>query len=399
MKKILFKVCLIILVIFSLNITANAKTLRDLKNELAELEKKRDENKRKENLTKQEMNQINGRISDITAQTEKSEQKISELSDEIVVLQEKTDEKKEDIKDVVSFLQVTNSNNAYLEYIFGATSVTDLIFRSAISEQLVNYNNELITEYNETVKECTEKKEELQEEIVALEKEQENLKAELVKLGDTLSSIVGVYIDIDNDISTQKKMIDYYQNTLGCKDDEDITTCGGNIPYSGKMIRPVASGRVTSEFSWRTDPFGSGATTFHSGIDVAGGATDVYAVAPGTVAGISWKNSCGGTMLFIHHNINGVYYTTGFYHLYQVYVSVGDYVDQNTKIGVTGGTRSLTPWDSCSTGRHMHLSIATGLYLKQYSAWSTYTSRLVNPRTMINFPPKGVWFSNRVTTY
>ena len=56
------------------------------------------------------------------------------------------------IKDVFAFLQVTDSNNAYLEYIFGAQSITDLIFRTAISEQLVEYNNDLIEEYNATVK-------------------------------------------------------------------------------------------------------------------------------------------------------------------------------------------------------------------------------------------------------
>ena len=33
------------------------------------------------------------------------------------------------------------------------------------------------------------------------------------------------------------------------------------------------------------------------------GSTKVYAVAPGTVAGISWKNSCGGTVLYVHHNL------------------------------------------------------------------------------------------------
>ena len=74
---------------------------------------------------------------------------------------EKSNDKNDEIKDVFAFLQVTDSNNAYLEYIFGAQSITDLIFRTAISEQLVEYNNDLIIEYNETVKEYTEKKEEL----------------------------------------------------------------------------------------------------------------------------------------------------------------------------------------------------------------------------------------------
>ena len=397
MKKILLTIVLISIIFFGFGSTVQARTLRDLKNELAALEKQRNAAKQKENLTKQEMNQIDSRIEQIMTQTAASEEKIEELADEIVVLQEKTEEKKEDIKDVVAFLQVTNSNNAYLEYMFGATSITDLIFRSAISEQLVNYNNEMIIEYNNTVKEYSEKKVELEEKIVTLGQEQENLKTELVKLGDNLAGIVDVYLDIDSDIATQKKMIEYYQNTLGCGLDEDINSCGGSIPYSGKMIRPLSSGMITSSFGYRSNPLGSG-TTFHNGIDISGGSTAVYAPAPGTVAGITWKASCGGNMVYIHHNINGVYYTTGFYHLSKVMVSVGQYVDQNTQIGVMGGNSS-TPWDHCSTGTHLHFSVASGLYLKQYSAWNTYISKQINPVSVVNFPAKGVWWSNRTRVY
>ena len=73
--------------------------------------------------------------------------------------------------------------------------------------------------------------------------------------------------------------------------------------------------------------------------------------------------------------------------------------DQNTKIAITGGYKTLTPWDTCSTGRHLHLSISRGLYLKEYTSWNTWTSKLINPRTMINFPKQGVWVSNRTTVY
>ena len=97
-------------------------------------------------------------------------------------------------------------------------------------------------------------------------------------------------------------MIKYYQDTLGCKDDQNINSCG-KVPYSGKMIRPVNSGRITSNFGYRLHPT-KNVWKLHSGTDIAGGSTDIYAVAPGTVAGIMWKTSCGGTMLFVHHNIN-----------------------------------------------------------------------------------------------
>ena len=395
MKRILIFI-LIVFISFTI-IDTNAKTLGDLKNELAQLEKEKKEQDEKKQLTQSEMNKVNDRIEIITQTIEQTEVKIKDLSDEIVVLEAKAEEKESEIKDVISFLQVTNSENAYMEYIFGAQSIEDLILRSAVSEQLVAYNDDLIEEYNDTVKEFRTKTEELKIEITNLDAEQVNLEGELVKLGDTLDEVFDVTADINAEIAAQKKMIDYYQDTLGCRDDQDINSCGV-VPYAGKMVRPVVSGRITSSFGYRLHPT-KNYWKLHSGTDIAGGSTDVYAVAPGTVAGVMWKTSCGGTMLFVHHNINGTHYTSAYYHLYKVLVNIGDYVDQNTKIAVTGGTNSLTPWDSCSTGRHLHLSIARGLYMKEYTSWSTYTAKLVNPVSVINFPAKGVWFSNRNTQY
>lgn len=395
MKKLLL-ICSLFLLVFSFNIDVSAKTLNDLRNELAALKKQKAEADAKKNLTQSEMNTINNRIDTITTLITKSENKIKDLTDEIEILEEKSNEKNDEIKDVFAFLQVTDSNNAYLEYIFGAQSITDLIFRTAISEQLVEYNNDLIEEYNATVIEYTEKKDELNVEIQNLDAEQENLRGELVKLGNELNDMVEITIDINDEIKTQESVIARYEE-LGCKGDQDISTCE-KIPYAGKFLRPIVTGRITSNFGWRNNPLGSG-KTFHNGIDLSGGSTEVYAAAPGTVAGITWKASCGGNMLYVHHNINGVYYTTSYFHLAKVLVSTGDYVDQNTQIGIMGGNKSTTPWDRCSTGTHLHFSIARGLYLKEYSSWSTYISKQVNPTSLVNFPAKGVWISNRTKVY
>lgn len=396
MKRIIGYV-MIFLIIFGITFNVEAKTLRDLKNELAAYEKEMNQATSKRNMTKSEINNINNKVKNIRDTIEKDQEDIKKTEDEIVVLQKKAKDKEAQIKDVISFLQVTNSENAYMEYVFGAKTMEDLILRSAVSEQMVSYNDDLIEDYNNTIVEYKKKNEDLNNQIIKLNNEQENLKVELVKLGDNLADANEEVADAKSLVDAQKKLINYYQNTLGCKDDQDINKCG-NIPFSGKMIRPLVSFSITSEYGYRYHPV-TGVYKFHSGIDMAGGSTDVYSVAPGTVAGISWKNSCGGTMLFIHHNINGKYYTSTYMHLSQVKVKVGDYVDQNTKVAVTGGTKSLTPWDTCTTGRHLHLSISQGLYLKEYTSWNTWKAKLVNPRSMVNFPAKGVWVSNRTKVY
>ena len=392
----IFKYLLIVLFVVIVNYHVEAKTLKDLKNELAAYEKEMTEAKNKNKLTQNEINNVNERAKSITATIEQDQIKIKKTEDEIVALEKKADEKEVQIKDIISFLQVTNSENAYLEYIFGAKTIEDLILRSAVSEQMVSYNDDLIEDYNNTIKEYKVKNEELEEQIINLNTEQDNLKAELVKLGDNLSDTVEEMTSVQSQIDEVKKLINHYEKVLGCTDNQDISTCG-KIPFSGKMIRPLVSGAVSSEFGYRLHPT-QHVYKLHTGIDMYG-STKVYAVAPGTVAGISWKNSCGGTVLYVHHNINGKYYTSAYNHLYQVLVKTGDYVDQNTQIAVTGGTPSLTPWDSCTTGRHLHLTIANGLYMKEYVSYSTFTSKLINPRTMVNFPKKGVWFSNKTQVF
>ena len=395
MKKVI-KYILMITLIVGMSYNVDAKTLRDLKNELAAYQKEMNEVQNKKKLTQSEISTINAKAKKITDTIDSDQKKIKETEDEIGVLEKNAREKEEQIKDIISFLQISNSENAYMEYIFGAQTIEDLVLRSAISEQMVAHNDDLIEDYNNTIKAYKIKNEELKQQIVNLNNEQANLKAELVKLGDSLSDTVDEMASVQSQIDTQNKLINHYQNVLGCKDDQDISTCG-TIPFSGKMIRPLVSGAVSSEYGYRLHPT-QNVWKLHTGTDMYG-SIDVYAVAPGTVAGISWKNSCGGTMLFVHHNINGTYYTSTYQHLYQVLVKTGDYVDQNTKIAITGGTPSLTPWDTCTTGRHLHLSIARGLYMKEYTSWSTYTSKLVNPRTMVNLPAKGVWWSNRTKVY
>ena len=399
--KIYKKIALVILLLFVLTPNVNAKTLRDLKNELAAIKEKKSQNDSKKNLTKNEINSVNANIESIRKKITDSENTIKNLTVEINELNENISKKELEIKEIIHFLQVSNGENAYLEYIFGSKDITDFIYRSAVSGQLVNYNDSLIKEYNDTIKKNKQKQEDLKQEMVNLANKQKSLEGELSKLGNELKDLNEESLDIDAEIVAQEKIVNYYEKTLQCKLDDNINTCG-KIPYSGKFIRPVQSGRITSNYGSRcywNQTQGRNVCTYHYGIDIAGGDTQIYAAAPGTVANIMWKQSCGGNMLFVHHNVGGNYYTTGYFHMKSINVKVGDYVDQNTVMGIMGGDSATWSYDRCSTGRHLHFATATGLYMKEYLSWSTYQARNLNPVTVVNFPAYGVWFSNRVTKY
>ena len=394
-------ILLAVISLFLITPNANAKTLRDLKNELAALKQKKANNESQKKLTEQERNTINNNIKATSNKITESENTIKQLTEEINDLNDKIKEKELEIKEIIHFLQVSNGENAYLEYIFGSKDITDFIYRSAVSGQLVSYNDKLMDEYNDTIVKNKEKQVNLKNEIESLGAKQKELEVQFEKLGSEIKNISEISMSIDEEISAQEKAVYHYEKELKCELDEDINSCG-KIPFSGKFIRPVTNGRITSNYGSRcywNQTQGRNVCTYHYGIDISGGDTKIYAAAPGTVASIQWYQSCGGTKIFVHHNVNGTYYTTGYYHLKTVNVKVGDYVDQNTVIATMGGDSSTWSYDKCTTGQHLHFAVATGLYLRDYTYWSQFEAHNLNTVSVVNFPAYGVWFANRVTKY
>ena len=134
MKKIT-KTFLIVLSIFLLIDNVDAKSLKSLKNQLAKDEanmasliKKEKETQKKIDAANKETSALNDDIVKFQKQIEESEAKIDELNESIA-------SKKQEIDSLLSFLQISNGENVYLEYVFQATSFTDFIYRSSVVEQ------------------------------------------------------------------------------------------------------------------------------------------------------------------------------------------------------------------------------------------------------------------------
>lgn len=52
-----------------------------------------------------------------------------------------------------------------------------------------------------------------------------------------------------------------------------------------------------------------------------------------------------------------------------------------------------------ATGPHLHLAISTGLRFTDYSGYSAYAARCLNPRDLINFPSGERYWSDKVSYY
>lgn len=401
MKKL--KIILLIILMTIPNIfnffpdKTEAKTIRDLRNELQEIENRKSENNSSISRTESEMAAIETQISNNYATIDRITNEMVELDAEIEELEKEIENKKNATKSLMSSLQTTNGNSFYIEYLFGADSITDFIYRYSITEQITSYNEKLVVEMNDMIKQNEEKKVTLENKQKELNATQATLQSSLADLSRTRSNLYELRTDIDDEIRNAKQVIQMYIDA-GCNEDEDIKTCANKmLPPDTKFWRPFGPGYITSEYGWRGAIYSGGrliaSAQMHEAVDISNGYgsnQEIYSIANGKVAAV-WYDQWGGNQIVIHHNINGKTYSSTYAHMSRTVVKKGDIVTKDTIIGYMGSTGS-------ATGPHLHLGISTGLRFTDYTGSAAYVARTVNPRTMINFPSSGSW-QDRITYY
>ena len=399
MKKIIKNILIVVVLsLFLLPNIVEAKTLGDLKNELAALKKQKSDNESSKNKTQSEINAQNNKIADAHSQVEKAENDIELAKQKIAESNNKIDKTKDESSKLLVFYEIMNGENSLLEYVSGATTMTDLIMRADAISQILDYNQTKLAELEQLIEDnkqlqidLKKKEEDLNQKI----KEYEN---SVVSLKNDLSSLVEISLDIDTQIKAQQDFIKYYES-IGCKDNQELAACE-SVANNTRWLRPLNRGLISSGFGYRSFTLnGRPYSDFHNGLDVAGnaGGTNIYASASGTVAAIIKKASCGGNQVYIHVYVNGEPFTICYAHMMDVYVNVGDKVTTQTVVGTVGGggktLRSNGGWDTCSTGYHLHYAISKGHYLGSgYSSYSKFVSNCIVPP---NMPSSGNWFYSR----
>lgn len=367
----------------SIYAASNAKTLGDLKNELANLKNQKTSNQQKKNQTQSEINSTKNSISSKQNQIIENQETIAKAIEESERLTIEIAEGKEDLNNLLESYQLIKSDNIYLEYIFEATSYEDLIYRYALIEQIMDYETEQIDSWVEKIDYNTKLKSDLEQKEIELNNQIGSLNKDIVSLGNKINELDEMYQDISAEIVSVQNSINYYQS-IGCKDNETLEQC---LKVAGDTIfrKPLKKGVITSSFGYRVHPITGATKSFHSGTDIGvSEGSNVYSTANGTVSMITKKSSCGGNMVYVQHMINGKKYTTTYMHLKTINVKVGDRVTSETVVGLSGG-RSYG-YDKCTTGPHLHFSIATGWYGKDYLTYSQWRSHLVDPKKTVPLP-------------
>ncbi len=130
-----------------------------------------------------------------------------------------------------------------------------------------------------------------------------------------------------------------------------VTDSSTTISGTGSFIWPVpCSMRVTSRYGNRSDPF-TGATAYHSGIDIDGFGNDgqpVIAADGGTVITASSNSGYGNYVIIDHGSTKTVYA-----HMSGLAVSSGQTVSQGQTVGYLGATGR-------ATGTHLHFEVYIG---------------------------------------
>ena len=175
MKKKLIISILLFNIILILPINTPAITIADLRRELDEIEQREKENNNNIYLTETEIKTTQNEVGNIYAEIEEITKTIKESEEEIESLNKEIEQKDANTKNLMASLQKTEGNSFYIEYLFGAETIEDFIYRYAITEQITKYNSELITQMKQMIKKNEEKKVELSNKRVELEKRQSKL--------------------------------------------------------------------------------------------------------------------------------------------------------------------------------------------------------------------------------
>ena len=385
MKKILVIIIPILVLTLLIPVNVKAVTLKEYEDAVAKYTKELQEKESKIARGKEEIEKVKKTIRETESQIETTEKEIQELQEEIERCNKEIEKKDKESKNIISYYQISNGENAYLEYAFGAKDITDMIYRMSVVEQLTDYNDKVMKELKELIETNKKKTAELEQKKIELAALKIKLESEKERIEQEVSGVEGTVPSTKGQIALYQQRVNYYKSR-GCKSNDVIgVTCdkppassgGGRVP-AGAVIGangfrfPVNGGRI----SWG---YGSGG---HKGVDITRGCgTPIYAVAPGRVyyRGNTLDNY-GAYMVMVVHNVNGKLVFSQYAHvLPNIPVSVGQDVDIGTVVAYMGST-------GYSTGCHLHLEMS------QYYGWGyngsyrQYTSNIISPWTYVPRP-------------
>ncbi len=385
MKKIRIILLVVLLLVVLIPSNTSATTLQEYEDQLNKYQNELNDNNNKIAASKKELEEVQKKIADYEKQIKETEEEVDRLEENIKKNNEEIEKKKKESKKLMEYYQISNGENIYLEYAFGATDITDMIYRLSIVEQLTEYNNNVMNELKTLIKKNKEQQKDLEAKKVELNKLTEEMRAEAKKVQGDINSMEGLVPNIKGQLSYYQERVSYYKR-VGCKSTDRIgIDCdkprvvsggggGGSIAGANGFVGPISNYRyISTGFYWN-------GSSGHKGLDYSAGCgTPVKSVAAGRVYYVgSGKDIYGAKMVLIVHNYNGRLVFSQYAHLSGYAVSTNQDVYAGQTIGYVGSTG----W---STGCHLHLEMSNdiGWDYNRPGNYYTYIRHITNPYNYI----------------
>ena len=285
---------------------------------------------------------------DVRKELDATEARIDENEDKLKVLNKDFAVKRDQLAKRVRDIYINGQIN-YLDVLFGAKDVQDFFTRMDLLKRVIQQDYDLVQVVfaEKTAIETSQK--ELEKDKTAKEKLVASA-ADRKKEAEKKQAAKQAIIDkMETDRATQERIIN--ENLAASKEVEQMIRNSRYQPASpalsgGGALNWPLGGPITSPFGWRVHPI-TGASRFHSGIDIGGDYGDtIHAAGAGIVSYAGWISGYGYAVIIDH----GGGISTLYGHNQALLVSEGQSVSQGQAIAECGSTGN-------STGPHCHFEV------------------------------------------
>ena len=285
---------------------------------------------------------------DVKKELDATEARIDENEDKLKVLNKDFSVKRDQLAKRVRDIYINGQIN-YLDVLFGAKDFQDFFTRMDLLKRVIQQDYDLVQVVfaEKTAIETSQK--ELEKDKTAKEKLVASA-ADRKKEAEKKQAAKQAIIDkMETDRATQERIIN--ENLAASKEVEQMIRNSRYQPASpalsgGGALNWPLGGPITSPFGWRVHPI-TGASRFHSGIDIGGDYGDtIHAAGAGIVSYAGWISGYGYAVIIDH----GGGISTLYGHNQALLVSEGQSVSQGQAIAECGSTGN-------STGPHCHFEV------------------------------------------
>ena len=353
------------------HIEAEAKTLTELQNERDQLSKQTKE-------AQQKLKEAQQKQADVEAE-------ITAMDDVINAAQKELDSAQADLDDVTARLEASqkaleeanikreqqfvtfsgrmrffyeNSRLSYLDILLQSEGFSDMLRRLQYIDDIMSYDQNLLTELTATQNEIKTRTEEIKVEkeqseylLGVAQEKMDSLDAIVAEKRRLVESYAQDEAKYNQLISSNEKASQEAQAMINKLLAESSSSKSTYVYTGGQLNWPVpsraaSSSSLSSGYVSRNRPIGS-ESEFHTGYDIpASYGSAVVAAEAGTVIYAGWMSGYGNTIMINHGN--GL--VTLYGHNSSLTVSKGDTVSRGQQVAKIGSTGN-------STGNHCHFEV------------------------------------------